>query len=110
MTPSPDSADVSIPRGRLVVRALGRHCPVCGQGHLFRRWFTMTERCPGCGLHFERERGQWTGHIGLNIIVTFGALLVTLVVFALAPWPELPPGPTIVTAVAVAALTPLLFL
>lgn len=69
----------------------------------------MVERCPGCGLHFERERGQWTGHIGLNIIVTFGALLVTLLAFVLATWPELPAVPTMATAVAVAVLTPLVF-
>src|SRR5262245_27449856 len=99
----------AVSRPRLFARALARHCPVCGQGQLFRRWFQMVDRCPRCGLHFERERGQWTGHLGLNTIVSFGALLLTLLGFALLTWPDLPAGPAIVTALAVAALVPLLF-
>jgi hypothetical protein len=69
----------------------------------------MVQRCPRCGLRFDRERGQVTGHIGLNTIVSFGALLITLLVFALVTWPELPAGPAIATAVGIAALTPVVF-
>lgn len=107
--PGPDVPSHTLPAGRLAMRALARRCPVCGQGRIFRRWFSMADRCPGCGLHFERERGHWTGHIGMNVIVSFGALLITLVVFALATWPELPTGPAIIAAMTVAVITPLAF-
>ena len=42
------------PNTRMMLRGCSRRCPVCGQGHLFRRWFTMCERCPRCDLRFER--------------------------------------------------------
>ena len=68
--------------------ALTRRCPVCGQGHLFRRWFTMIDRCPRCGLRFERIEGHWTGDLGINTIVSFGALLLTLLGGFLAHLPR----------------------
>lgn len=99
----------TIPRRLLLGRALVLRCPVCGRGRLFRRWFTMLDRCPRCGLHFERERGQWTGHLGLNSMVSFGAVLAVLLGFALLTWPELPATAAIATAIAVAIITPLAF-
>ena len=42
-------------------------------GHLFRRWFTLIDDCPGCGLHFEREPGYWTGAMAVNITVAGGS-------------------------------------
>jgi len=67
-------------------RGLVRHCPVCGAGHLFRGYFTLGDRCPRCGLRFQRLEGQWSGDIGINTIVTFGLLYVTLMVGVLAFW------------------------
>lgn len=93
----------------MAARALLRHCAACGSGHLFADWFHLKEQCPRCRLTFLRERGHWTGDLGINTIVSFGSLLVTLLVFALATWPELPVVPAMVTALAVAAITPLVF-
>ena len=53
---------------RLVYRALRRHCPACGGGNLFRRWFTMADRCPTCGLASDRVAGHWIGAVGINTI------------------------------------------
>lgn len=61
-------------------RGLRKKCPACGQGGLFRRWFTISERCPRCGLKFERIEGHWIGAIGMNTIVTFATLLLLLIV------------------------------
>lgn len=94
---------------RLLVRGCTRRCPVCGQGHLFRRWFTMCERCPRCDLRFERIEGHWTGDLGINTIVSFGALLVVLLVGFLAFWPTPPITAIIIAAVIVAGLLPLAF-
>jgi uncharacterized protein (DUF983 family) len=100
--PAPD-------RATLFRRAARKHCPVCDRRHLFRHWFRLPERCPGCGLCFVRESGHRTGDFGLNVVVTFGALLVTLLAFSLITWPDLPVGPAIVTALAVVVIVPLAF-
>jgi uncharacterized protein (DUF983 family) len=47
---------------QLVVTALGRglrkRCPHCGRGPLFSRGWTHVERCPYCGLVYERNPGD----------------------------------------------------
>jgi uncharacterized protein (DUF983 family) len=97
-------------RGRTFLRGWLKRCGVCGQGHLFRRWFWMKERCPRCGLKFERIEGHWTGDIGVNTIVSFGALLVVLLGGFLLTWPDPPIGPLIGAAVFTALFMPLFFL
>lgn len=66
----------------LLIRGLLLRCPYCGQGKLFRKGFTMYEKCPVCGWRFEREEGYWTGAIALNLVVT--ELLITLIGIPLA--------------------------
>ncbi len=95
---------------RVFLRGWIKHCPVCGQGHLFRRWFTMLERCPRCDLRFDRIEGTWSGYIGVNTIVSFGALLVVLLGGVLVMWPDPPMVAIGVASVAVAVLMPLVFL
>lgn len=96
-------------RGRLLRRALLKHCPVCGEGHLFRAWFRMRDRCPRCGLRFERIEGHWSGDLGINTIVSFGALFVTLVVGFALTYPDIPAVPLFACAVGVAVVVPLVF-
>lgn len=97
-------------RGRTFLRGCLKHCGVCGRGRLFRRWFWMRERCPRCGLRFERIEGHWTGDVGINTIVSFGALLVVLLGGFLLTWPEPPVTTLVVAAFAVAAIVPVVFL
>jgi uncharacterized protein (DUF983 family) len=92
----------------MLARAFARRCPVCGGHPIFNGWFRMAARCRRCQLTFRRERGSLTGELGLNTIASFAALLVTLIVFTLLTWPELPMGPALLTGLAVALLTPLL--
>ncbi|MEX1218539.1 MAG: DUF983 domain-containing protein [Acidimicrobiales bacterium] len=86
-----------------------KRCAVCGQGHLFRRWFSMLERCPRCDLKFERIEGHWTGDLGINTIVSFGALLIVLLIGFLGFWPTPPITAIIIAAVCAAGLLPLAF-
>jgi uncharacterized protein (DUF983 family) len=65
---------------RMVMRGLVRHCPRCGAGHLFPSWFKLAERCPGCGLKFEREPGFWLGGYVINFATGEVAILVLLAV------------------------------
>ena len=45
-------------------------CPRCGEGPLFKGFFTMHERCPRCGLLLEREQGYYVGAIYVNYAAT----------------------------------------
>lgn len=65
--------------GQSLLWGLGKRCPACGRGKLFRRWFVISERCPRCGLKFERIEGHWIGAIGTNTVVTFALILVLLI-------------------------------
>lgn len=60
----------------LVWRALRLACPYCGEGDLFAWWFGMHDRCPKCGVSFEREPGFFLGSIYFNYGLT--ALVVAI--------------------------------
>jgi len=112
-TPRPTAKGAIVPAEhpwRAFFRGWLKHCPVCGHGHLFRRWFTMKERCPGCDLKFNRIDGQWSGDVGVNTIVSFGALLIVLLGGFLVTWPDPPMVVIGIAAVAVALIVPILFL
>jgi uncharacterized protein (DUF983 family) len=92
----------------MLLRGLTKHCPWCGRGKLFRRWFTMAERCPRCGLKFEREEGAFLGSLAINFGVTglvFIAMLVTWVALTL---PDVPVVELTVASVLLTVLLPLL--
>lgn len=84
-------------------------CPACGQRRLFRRWFTMLDDCPRCGLHFERIEGHWIGALGINTVVSFVAILVALALGLVATLPAPPVGPLILVNAAVAVIVPVVF-
>ena len=50
-------------------------CPGCRSQPLFRSFFDMHQKCPGCGYVFEREVGYFVGAIYINIIATFAIIL-----------------------------------
>lgn len=43
---------------RALRRGLARRCPHCGEGRLFEGWSHHLERCPACGLVYERNPGD----------------------------------------------------
>ena len=45
---------------------------------MFHRWFSMRERCPKCGLRFEREEGFFTGVYLVNYAVVAVVIVVEL--------------------------------
>ncbi len=96
-------------RRQLLWRGLTRRCPACGERRLFRRWLIMAPQCPRCGLTFERIEGHWVGAVGINTVVSFGSLLVILVVGILATFPDIAVVPLVTLSVADAILFPLLF-
>jgi uncharacterized protein (DUF983 family) len=95
--------------GRVLSRAVALRCPVCGGGGLFRRWFLMAEHCPTCGFRFHRVEGHWIGSLGMNTIVSFGALLLTVVIGFAVTMPDPPLVTLVVLSMGVAAVTPVVF-
>jgi uncharacterized protein (DUF983 family) len=95
--------------GKLFVRGATRRCPRCGSGHLFRRYFSIVDDCPRCGLHFEREPGYWTGALAINIALVFAIFIVAFVVILVLTVPDVPVGPTLAVLVPVMVIGPVLF-
>ena len=61
-------------------RALTRRCPYCGNPAIYSNYLTLRERCPTCGVVFEREEGYFLGGYAINMIVAeFLALGLALV-------------------------------
>ena len=71
-------------------RGATKRCARCGSGHLFRSWFTIVERCPGCGLRFEREEGYWAGALAINIGVTAAVFTAVFIVAIALTAPDIP--------------------
>jgi hypothetical protein len=69
----------------------------------------MAETCHRCGLQFHRIEGHWIGAIGLNTIVSFGALMISVIVPVLLTIPDIPAVPIAVLNVVVALVFPVLF-
>jgi uncharacterized protein (DUF983 family) len=95
--------------GRMLRRGLARRCPLCGAGGLFRRWFTIVERCPRCGFRFERMEGHWLGALGINTTVSFAAVLVAVIAAFAITYSDESPTTAVVAVVATAIVVPLAF-
>ena len=50
-------------------RAISRRCPYCGGHGVFDGYLTLRDRCPTCGVTFEREEGYFLGGYALNLVV-----------------------------------------
>jgi len=71
---------------RRVGAVLRLRCPRCLRGRVWRSFLTMNERCPECGLVFEREPGYFTGAMVVSYVVavpTFGLIVIGLLVAGL---------------------------
>lgn len=114
-SPSPPSPEVptevqlGISKFRMLARGVAQACPVCGGRQLFRRWFTMVERCPTCSLRFERAVGQSIGYIGINTIVCFGATFIVLLGGAIIQIPDIKTGPLFVAVIMTSGVLPIAF-
>ena len=96
--------------GRMLWRGITKRCPVCGSGGLFTRWFTIVDNCPRCGFRLERIEGHWIGALGMNTVVSFGAVLVAVVVAFVVTYNSDDSAVAAVAAiVAVAIIVPLAF-
>lgn len=87
----------------MIARGLTRHCPVCGQGHLFRGWFSIRERCPRCNLKLEQGEGAFLGSMALNYGIAGVVFFAFLAVWLMLTLPGIEPLP--LTAASIGVVT-----
>ena len=95
--------------GRVLDRGLLRRCARCGQGGLFRSYFDMVDRCPRCGLDFDRGEGYWLGAMALNLGAAEAAFGIALAIGVALTWPDPPWLILTIVGLAVNAVMPFLF-
>ena len=93
----------------LLARALTLRCPNCGSRALFGRGFKPHNVCPSCGLRHEREGGNFTGSIAINLVVTETVWVVFLVGTLLTTWPSPPVALLQWGSIALMIVVPILF-
>lgn len=75
-----------LPRSRLAALFQAR-CPHCREAKLFRRFLTMHEHCPVCGIRFERETGYFLMAIFIAYFILFIGFLPVLIYLFTHPLP-----------------------
>src|SRR6202795_2628723 len=70
-----------------VLAILRQMCPRCRSAKIFRKSIfagfpRMQDRCPNCGLKFEREQGYFLGAMYISYVLA----LITIVALALLLW------------------------
>jgi len=73
---------------------------------VFARWLKLRERCPKCGLRFEREEGFFTGVYLVNY--SFVAVAIVLELFVFLIYVNANEDAALLPAMAVGAATALL--
>lgn len=74
----------------MLARGLRKRCPRCASGGVFRSFFDLHQRCPGCGHRFQREPGYWVGAMIIITVITFGLFLLVFVGGMVLTWPDVP--------------------
>jgi uncharacterized protein (DUF983 family) len=97
--------------GRLLARAALLRCPNCGGASALRSWCDLRERCPACGLRFDRgEEGYHLGAVLFNLIAAEIFFVVGLVIVVVLTWPHPPWNGIFWGGIALMIFLPILFL
>ena len=98
-------------RPRLLARGLTRRCPWCGDRRAyFVGWFKRVERCRRCGHGYRRgDHAFELGAVTANIMLTFLAILITIVVAVIVTLPDFEVWWVVGPAAVVAVVGPVLF-
>ena len=86
-------------------RGARHRCPWCnGRGAFFSGWFRKHDACQTCGISWQRGyEGFELGAVTINTMVTFGVLIVGLVIGVVTTTPDIPVVP-LVAGLGVAAI------
>ncbi len=96
---------------RLLLRGLTRRCAWCGDGRAyFLGWFKRQDHCVNCGHGYRRGDAAFElGATTANIILTFGTILVTILVLVVVTAPDVPVLTVTLVVAALGLVGPALF-
>ena len=95
----------------LLLRGLTRRCAWCGDRRAyFTGWFKREERCRNCGHGYRRGDSAFElGAVTANIILTFGTILMTILLLVAFTAPDVPIGTVTIVTAALGLVGPALF-
>lgn len=95
----------------LLWRGLTRRCAWCGDRRAyFLGWFRRQERCRNCGHGYRRGDAAFElGATTANIILTFGTLLLAILVLVALTAPDVPVLLVMVVGAGIALVGPAVF-
>lgn len=96
-------------RTKMFFRGLTGRCAICGASRLSLSWLKVAPRCKRCNFPLERNEGHFVGAVGMNTIVTFGSILITVLIGAALTAPEVPVVRLSIITVAVGAFMSFFF-
>lgn len=98
-------------RPRLLVRGLLRRCAWCGDRRAyFLGWFERQDSCRNCGHGYRRGDSAFElGAITANIILTFGTILISILVLVSLTAPDVPITTLTVVVAGIALVGPALY-
>ena len=98
-------------RPQLLARGITRRCAWCGDRRAyFRGWFQRHERCVACGHTYRRGDAAFElGATTANIILTFGSILIAILVLVAVTAPDVPTFGIVLVTGAMALLGPAVF-
>ena len=98
-------------RPRLLWRGITRRCAWCGDRRgYFLGWFKRQESCQHCGHGYRRGDAAFElGALTANVILTFGTILIAILVLIVATAPDVPITAVTISIAAIAVIGPALF-
>ncbi len=96
-------------RATIFLRGITGRCAVCGKTRLTPKWVSVKFRCDRCDFSIERHEGHFVGAVGMNTIVTFGSILITVIIGAALTAPEIPAVELSIITVAVGLIVSVVF-
>ena len=95
----------------LLLRGLTRRCAWCGDRRAyFTGWFKRVDHCRNCGHGYRRGDSAFElGAVTANIILTFGTILMTILLLVAFTAPDVPIGTVTIVTAALGLVGPALF-
>jgi uncharacterized protein (DUF983 family) len=93
----------------MLLRGVFRRCAWCGgKGAFFNGWFKRDERCHTCGLLWQRRlEGFELGAMTINVIISYGSLIVGMGIGVAVTYPDVAVAPLLIVVGSLAIILPI---